>query len=186
MTFGEKLKYAAFGCLFTLAGVLLSSSVLPLFATSDRNASFDTVFCKSLTIGGDKGGVLAILGNSRQLLGENEERGVLTLSHKDSDLHEISSFTNTGLVLSDVNHKNVVTLNSADGSGNLMLNSSKDDGTIMITETDSGFGIGIFGSDGVGTSGGASLGVQENTGQITLFGANTEILFGRGEFIYGE
>ncbi|MDE0506199.1 MAG: hypothetical protein OXI86_19155 [Candidatus Poribacteria bacterium] len=127
MTFGEKLKYAAFGCLFTLVGVLFTSSVLTLFAKSGEDVIYDRVFCKSLTIVGDNGGVLAILGDLSRLLGGNEERGVLVLSHTDSNLHGISRLTNTGLVLSDVNQKNVVTLTSADGSGNLMLESSKDD-----------------------------------------------------------
>ena len=185
MTFGEKLKYAAFGCFCTLVGVLLSSSVLPLFGRSGENAFYDTVFCKALTVYGEDSQPIAILGNSRTLRGENEEYGTLLLSPQNKDLHEYSALTNSGLSFY-TDKEDIAQLGVVDNTGKLMLKDSNNDGRVAIANSEGEFGLVMFGPKGMGIDGGAALMIQKNKGQLTLFGENEEILFGRGGLTYGE
>ena len=145
MYFRKQLQCVAFGCFCTLAGVLLSSSVLPLFGTSDGDVFYDTVYCKALTVYGEDNKVLAVLGNSRTLLGGNEERGTLMLTQKDDgDLHGISRITNSSLVFLTANDRRIVELGDFDNSGRLLLKSDKGDGMTVVGEKDGEFAFGIF------------------------------------------
>ena len=184
MTFGEKLKHAAFGCLCTLAGVLFTSFVLTLFAESGENVSYDHVMCKMVTILGEDDNPIAILSG---MSGSGEigggDYGTLTLTDKNRD--RTFFLTNYSLLFS-TNGQEVVELGVDGDSGKLLLNSSKDDGTTIIADTEEGFAVGVFGPKGVGSTGGASLSIKDNKGQLILFGENSEILFSRGEITYGE
>ena len=179
MTFGEKLKYAAFGCFCTLVGVLFTSFVLTLFADPDEHFFQEHIVCKRLSVINDNGNIIASL--DRGVFDDNY--GQLTLHH--SDKTDMVIITSSALSFS-IDDKPVIVLESFIDSGKLSLRSNINDGMAVIGEQQGEFALRIFGSEGVEVGAGVSLSIQENKGQITLFGENTEILFGRGEFIYGE
>ena len=188
MYFRKQFQYMAIGCFCTLAGVLLSSSVLPLFGKSGEDVIYENIFCKTLTVtAGEDNIPIAMLGSSKPLHGGTEDYGMLLLSHKDSHLHEASIFTNSGLIVYTSSEKSIVELGVLKNGGRLKLNNDQDDGFAVIGEKDEGgFSLGIFGSGGTGNSAGASLSVEGDKGQLFLFGENNDILFGRGKIIHGQ
>ena len=179
MYFRKQFQYVAIGCFCTLAGVLLSSSVLPLFGKSGEDVIYEHIACKSLAIINDNSEIIALLGK----IGD-ENYGTLTLLDESGDN---SFFVSNSMLTFRSNKQEVVNLGVTENSGSLLLNNSKNDGMLLVSEKDeSGFAIGIFGPKGVGIGAGASLSIEGNKGQLLLFGENEEILFGRGKINYGQ
>lgn len=184
MSFRKQLQCVAFGCFCTLVGVLLSSSVLPLFSASGENVIYDDIRCKTLSIFGENDSVIALLSGMSES-GEigGGDYGALTLMDKNKN-HTLM-LNNSSLVFA-VGIQEVVILDIIEDSGKLVLKSSKDDGGIVIGKKGEEFSVGVFGNKGPRISGGASLGIEEDKGQLTLFGTGSNPLFLRGKVVYGE
>ena len=168
----------------TLAGVLLSSSVLPLFSASGENVIYDDVRCKTLSILGETDNVLVFLSGmseSGQIGGG--DYGALNLLDKN-EKHTL--MLNNSMLLFAADMQEVVKLDITEDSGNLILRSSKNDGMIVAGKKGGEYAVGIFGNSGLGISGSASLSIEDDKGQLTLSGTNSEPLFFRGEVDYGD
>ena len=179
MTLGEKLKYAAFGCLCTLAGVLFTSFVLTLFAESKEYVFHERIACKELSVINDNGNIIASLDGGVY----DGDYGALTLF--DDDMENMVIIDSSSLSFS-MDAQPVIVLETFVESGKLSFKNTATGGRIVVGEKEGEFALEIFSSKGVERGAGVSLGIEGDKGQIVLFGENKEILFGRGNFIYGE
>ena len=178
MSFRKQLQCVAFGCFCTLAGVLLSSSVLPLFSASGEDVIYEHIMCKSLAVLNDNDEPIALLGE----VGDGNY-GTLTLIDNN---RERALFASNSKLIFTTNGQEVIELSVLKDSGRLLLKSSKNSGLTVIGEKEDGFAIGVFGSKGSDIGAGASLSIENNKGQLFLFGENEDMLFGRGSVTYGQ
>ncbi|MDE0297267.1 MAG: hypothetical protein OXN17_01375 [Candidatus Poribacteria bacterium] len=184
MGFRSQFQCVAFGCFCTLAGVALSHSVLPLFSAPGENVIYDDIRCKTLSILGENDSVIALLsgmGESGEIGGG--DYGALTLMDKNKK--HTFMLNNSRLLFAD-GIQEVVKLDIAEDSGNLVLRSSQNDGMIVAGKKGGAFAVGIFGNKGASISGSASLSIEDDKGQLTLSGTNSDPLFLRGKVDYGE